>query len=256
MRKPFIAGNWKMNKTPAEAREMVENLKELVADVEGVDMAVCPPAVDLDVIQDVLADSEISLGAQNMHWESSGAFTGEISAAMLQELGVEYVILGHSERREIFKETDQEVNRKVQKALKENLKPIICVGENLEERENGKTREKVSFQVKAALAGVDSALLTDVTIAYEPLWAIGTGESASAGDAAETIAAIREVIAEIASGKEEEIRVQYGGSVKPHNIAEFMAEDQIDGALVGGASLEAESFAGVIKKCQKEDQNH
>ena len=256
MRKPFIAGNWKMNKTPAEAREMVENLKELVADVEGVDMAVCPPAVDLDVIQDVLADSEISLGAQNMHWESSGAFTGEISAAMLQELGVEYVILGHSERREIFKETDQEVNRKVQKALKENLKPIICVGENLEERENGKTREKVSFQVKAALAGVDSALLTDVTIAYEPLWAIGTGESASAGDAAETIAAIREVIAEIASGKEEEIRVQYGGSVKPHNIAEFMAEDQIDGALVGGASLEAESFAGVIKKCQREDQNH
>ena len=256
MRKPFIAGNWKMNKTPAEAREMVENLKELVADVEGVDMAVCPPAVDLDVIQDVLADSEISLGAQNMHWESSGAFTGEISAAMLQELGVEYVILGHSERREIFKETDQEVNRKVQKALKENLKPIICVGETLEERENGKTREKVSFQVKAALAGVDSSPLTDVAIAYEPLWAIGTGESASAGDAAETIAAIREVIAEIAPGKEEEIRVQYGGSVKPHNIAEFMAEDQIDGALVGGASLEAESFAGVIKKCQKEEQNH
>ncbi len=256
MRKPFIAGNWKMNKTPAEAREMVENLKELVTDVEGVDMAVCPPAVDLDAVQEVLADSEISLGAQNMHWESSGAFTGEISAAMLQELGVEYVILGHSERREIFKETDQEVNRKVQKALKENLKPIICVGETLEERENGKTREKVSFQVKAALAGVDSSPLTDVTIAYEPLWAIGTGESASAGDAAETIAAIREVIAEIAPGKEEEIRVQYGGSVKPHNIAEFMAEDQIDGALVGGASLEAESFAGVIKKCQKEEQNH
>ena len=256
MRKPFIAGNWKMNKTPAEAREMVENLKELVAEVSGVDMAVCPPAVDLDAVQKVLADSEISLGAQNMHWETSGAFTGEISAAMLQELGVEYVILGHSERREIFKETDQEVNRKVQKALKENLKPIICVGENLEERENGKTREKVSFQVKAALAGVDSSLLNNVTIAYEPLWAIGTGESASAGDAAETIAAIREVIAEIAPGKEEELRVQYGGSVKPHNIAEFMAEEQIDGALVGGASLEAESFAGVIKKCQKEDQNH
>ena len=256
MRKPFIAGNWKMNKTPAEAREMVENLKELVAEVSGVDMAVCPPAVDLDAVQKVLADSEISLGAQNMHWETSGAFTGEISAAMLQELGVEYVILGHSERREIFKETDQEVNRKVQKALKEDLKPIICVGETLEERENGKTREKVSFQVKAALAGVDSSLLNNVTIAYEPLWAIGTGESASAGDAAETIAAIREVIAEIAPGKEEELRVQYGGSVKPHNIAEFMAEEQIDGALVGGASLEAESFAGVIKKCQKEDQNH
>jgi len=256
MRKPFIAGNWKMNKTPAEAREMVENLKDLVAEVSGVDMAVCPPAVDLDAVQEVLADSEISLGAQNMHWETSGAFTGEISAAMLQELGVEYVILGHSERREIFKETDQEVNRKVQKALKEGLKPIICVGETLEERENGKTREKVSFQVKAALAGVDSSRLSEVTIAYEPLWAIGTGESASAGDAAETIAAIREVIAEIAPGREEEIRVQYGGSVKPHNIAEFMAEEQIDGALVGGASLEAESFAGVIKKCQREDQNH
>ncbi len=255
MRKPFIAGNWKMNKTPAEAREMVSELKELVAEVADVDMAVCPPAVALAGVSELLQDSKVSLGAQNMHWESSGAFTGEISAAMLKELGVEYVILGHSERREIFKETDQEVNRKVQKALQEGLKPIICVGETLAERENGKTKDKVSFQVKAALAGVAEDKLTDVTIAYEPLWAIGTGESASAEDAADTIAAIREVIAEIAPGKEEEMRIQYGGSVKPHNIAEFIAEEEIDGALVGGASLEAESFAGVIKKCQQEDQN-
>ncbi len=256
MRTPFIAGNWKMNKTPSEARELVNELKKLVSEVEDVDMAVCPPAIDLPVVVDELADSDIMVGAQDMYWEDSGSYTGEISPRMLNDLDIDYVIIGHSERRELFHESDEDVNRKVKKALDSGLKPIICVGESLEERQAGQTKEKVSFQVKAALAGVPANKLSEVTIAYEPLWAIGTGESASDEEAASTIDSIREVISEISPGAEQTMRIQYGGSVKPHNIEEFISHPTLDGALVGGASLTAESFAGVIKKCQNRGQSH
>ncbi len=255
MRKPFIAGNWKMNKTPSEARELVSELKERVSDVDDVDMAVCPTAVALPAVVEELKDSDIMVGAQNMYWEDSGSYTGEISPAMLNDLDLDYVIIGHSERREYFNETDEEVNLKVKKALDSGLKPIVCVGESLEERKAGRTREKVSFQVKAALAGVPGERIPEVTIAYEPLWAIGTGESASAEEAASTIDSIREIIAELSPGAEDEIRIQYGGSVKPHNIEDFITKPTLDGALVGGASLTAESFAGVIKKCQNRGPN-
>ena len=255
MRKPFIAGNWKMNKTPSEAKELVSELKDLVSEVEDVDMAVCPPAIDLPYVVEELADSEIMVGAQDMYWEDSGSYTGEISPKMLNDLDIDYVIIGHSERRELFNESDEDVNLKVKKALDSGLKPIVCVGESLEEREAGKTKDKVSFQVKAALTGIPREEITDVTIAYEPLWAIGTGESASSREAAKTIDSIREVISEISPGAEQKVRIQYGGSVKPHNIEEFISHPTLDGALVGGASLTAESFAGVIKKCQNRGQN-
>ncbi len=251
MRKPFIAGNWKMNKTPSEARELVKKLKEITGDRTDVDMAVCPNDVSLHGVVEELAGSNIKVGAQNMHWKESGAYTGETAPGMLADLGIEYIIIGHSERRQIFNETDQDVNRKVKSALQYDLKPIICVGETLAEREAGKTKETVTFQVKAALAGVRSEDIEKVTIAYEPIWAIGTGESASADQAEDTINKIRKIIAELAPGKESEIRIQYGGSVKPHNIEEFMSKPDIDGALVGGASLEAESFAGVIENASK-----
>ncbi len=256
MRKPFIAGNWKMNKTPSQAKALVKELKELVSEVEGVDMAVCPPAIDLPYVVEELEDSEIMVGAQDMYWKDSGSYTGEISPAMLNDLNLDYVIIGHSERRELFNETDEDVNRKIKKALDSGLKPIVCVGESLEEREAGKTKEKVSFQVKAALTGVPQDKITDITIAYEPLWAIGTGESASDSDAASTIDSIREVISEISPGAEQNVRIQYGGSVKPHNIEDFISHPTLDGALVGGASLTAESFAGVIKKCQNRGPSH
>ncbi len=255
MRTPFIAGNWKMNKSPSQAVELVSDLKERVADVDDVDMAVCPPAVSIPDVVEELKHSDIKIGAQNMHWKDSGSYTGEISPPMLNDLGIDYVILGHSERREYFNETDEEINLKVKKALKSGLKPIICVGESLEDREAGRTKEKVSFQVKAGLAGVPEEKITDVTIAYEPLWAIGTGESASAEDAASTIETVREIISEMSPGSEKRVRIQYGGSVKPHNIEKFIAKPAIDGALVGGASLTAESFAGVIKKCQNRGQS-
>ncbi|MGM0420190.1 MAG: triose-phosphate isomerase [Bacillota bacterium] len=250
MRKRFIAGNWKMNKKPSEAKKLVSKLKQMVGDITEVDMAVCPAWPALPEVQKELEGSNIKVGAQNMHWKESGAYTGEVAPGMLTDLGIDYVIIGHSERRQIFNETDQDVNRKVQSALSHGLLPIVCVGETLAERNAGKTEEKVSFQVKAALAGIDSDKIEKITIAYEPIWAIGTGESASPEQASETIHLIREKIAEIASGLEEKVRIQYGGSVKPHNIADFISHPDIDGALVGGASLEAESFAEVIKKCQ------
>ena len=247
MRKPFIAGNWKMNKTVSEAKDLVSELKDLVSGIEEVEIAVCPPAIDLVSVQETIEDSNIKLGAQNMHWEESGAYTGETSGPMLKEIGTDYVILGHSERREYFAETDQAVNRKVKAAFSHNLKPIICVGETLEEREKGKTEDKVENQVSTALAGLESEQVSDVVIAYEPIWAIGTGESASADQANKVISYIREVIAKDYPEQAEKVRIQYGGSVKPHNVAEFMEQSDIDGALVGGASLTAEDFAGVVK---------
>ncbi len=247
MRKPFICGNWKMNKTVDEAKNLVSELKELVIDVDDVEIGVCPPSIDLIPVKKIVKDSNIKVGAQNMHWEESGAYTGELSGPMLKEAGLDYVILGHSERREYFAETDENVNKKVKAAFEYDLKPIICVGESLEERKAAKAKDKVKNQVEKALQGLDEKQAEDVVIAYEPIWAIGTGESASAEEAEEMIAFIRDSIAENYPEAANKIRIQYGGSVKPHNVEEFMSQENIDGALVGGASLKAEDFAGVIK---------
>jgi triosephosphate isomerase len=248
MRKPFICGNWKMNKTIKEAEDLVNSLKELVDDIDDVEVGVCPPAIDLQAVKKAAEGSKVKVGAQNMHWEESGAYTGDISPVMIKELGLEYIIIGHSERREYYDETDEEVNKKVQAAFKHGLKPIICVGETLEERKANDTQEKVEKQVKAALKGLNQKQVSQTVIAYEPIWAIGTGESASAKQANEVISYIRDVIQEDFVDAADDVRIQYGGSVKPHNIEEFMSESDIDGALVGGASLEAESFAAIAKK--------
>jgi len=248
MRTRFIAGNWKMNMTVSEAVRMVESFKEKVADVKDIEIAICPPAIDIVPLNEILKDSNIELGAQNMHWEEKGAYTGELSASMITETGVKYIIIGHSERRQYFAETDQTVNRKVKAAFENGLKPIICVGETLEERDKGLTEEKVRIQVKSALAGLNDEDVAEIVIAYEPIWAIGTGESASPSVANEVIQIIRETVEKQYPGIAEKIRIQYGGSVKPHNIEDYISESDIDGALVGGASLDAESFASIITK--------
>ena len=248
MRKPFICGNWKMNKTVSEAGSLVSSLKEKVKDIKKVEIGVCPPAVDLSGVQDIIVNSNIILGAQTFHFKESGAYTGEVSGPMLKEIGTEYVIVGHSERREYFGVTDQLVNNKVKAAFKYDLKPIICVGETLEERQNGEIEDKVNLQVKAALTGLTSEQVKDVVIAYEPIWAIGTGESATPEEAEKVVTYIRKVIEQEFGKAADSVRIQYGGSVKPHNIEEFMNVEDIDGALVGGASLEAESFAQIVSK--------
>jgi triosephosphate isomerase len=251
MRKPFIAGNWKMNKTISEAKELVSSLKELVKDVKDVEVGVCPPDIDLPDVVEIAKDSNIKVGGQNMHWEENGAYTGDVSPVMLKELGVEYIIIGHSERREYYNETDEQVNKKVQSAYEHGLKPIICVGESLEERKAKETREVVEEQVRKALKGLNQKQVSQAVVAYEPLWAIGTGESASAKQANQVISYIRDVIETDYLEAAEDVRIQYGGSVKPHNIEEFMSESDIDGALVGGASLSANSFAEIVKKATK-----
>jgi len=247
MRKPIIAGNWKMNKTPDQAAELVSALIPLVADAEA-DVVVCPPYVCLDAVKKVIEGTNIHLGAQNVHFEKSGAFTGEVSAEMLLAMGVEYVIIGHSERRQYFGETDCTVNKKVHAALEAGLKPIVCVGESLEERENGITNELVGMQTKLAFKGVCPCKAEGVVIAYEPIWAIGTGKTATAEEANATIGAIRNAIADV-YGKEvaDKVRIQYGGSMNPKNTSELMAQPEIDGGLIGGASLKAEDFSKVVK---------
>jgi len=251
VRKPFIAGNWKMNKTLSEAETLVTELKEELAGITEVEIAICPPAVNLTRVYDLIKESNIKLGAQNMYWEEKGAFTGELSGAMLKEAGVSYVIIGHSERREYFAETDEGVNRKVRAAFNYGLTPIVCVGETLKEREEGKTNDKVRGQVKAALAGLDTGQVAELVIAYEPIWAIGTGRSATAGDANQVIGYIRDLVREDFGAAADKMRIQYGGSVKPDNIEELMAEEEIDGALVGGASLKANSFAEIVRGAMK-----
>lgn len=247
MRKPIIAGNWKMNKTPEEAAELVRELAPLVADAEA-EVVVCPPFVCLDAVRKEAAGSNIKLGAQNVHFEKSGAYTGEISADMLLAMGVEYVIIGHSERRQYFGETDCTVNKRAKAALAAGLKPIICVGESLEEREKGVTNELVGMQTKLALQGIPAEEMDKVVIAYEPIWAIGTGKTATAAEANETIGAIRKAIAQV-YGEEvaSKVRIQYGGSMNPKNASELMAQSEIDGGLIGGASLKAEDFSKVVK---------
>ena len=247
MRRPIIAGNWKMNKTPAEAAELVKALVPLVADAEA-EVVVCPPFVCLEAVRKVIEGTNIKLGAQNVHFEKSGAFTGEISADMLLAMGVEYVIIGHSERRQYFGETDCTVNKRARAALAAGLKPIICVGESLAERENGITDELVGMQTKLALKEIDAAQLEQLVIAYEPIWAIGTGKTATAQEANATIGAIRKAIAQVyGEDVAQKVRIQYGGSMNPKNASELMAQSEIDGGLIGGASLKAEDFSKVVK---------
>lgn len=246
MRTPIIAGNWKMFKTIAEATAFAQGARQGQAD-PGVQKVICAPFTALPALAQELKGTGIALGAQNMHFEEQGAYTGEISPAMLEEIGVTYVIIGHSERRQYFNETDETVNKKVVASLKHGLVPIICVGESLEQREAGETAAVVRTQTEGALAGLEAAQVADVVIAYEPIWAIGTGKSSTAEDANETIAIIRSVIAD-KFGREvaEQVRIQYGGSVKPENIASYMAQPDIDGALVGGASLTADSYLQLV----------
>lgn len=245
MRKPIIAGNWKMNKTPGEAVALINELKPLVANAQA-DVVVCPPATDLAAAAEALKGSNIGLGAQNMDYHDSGAFTGEVSADMLLELGVRYVIIGHSERREYYAETDETVNLKVKKALEKGLTPIVCVGEKLEERESGVTAEVVRKQTKLALLGVVEGDVSKIVIAYEPIWAIGTGKTATSDDANDTIKEIRAAVKEVFGNTADEVRIQYGGSMNPKNVSELMAMSDIDGGLIGGASLKAEDFSKVV----------
>jgi triosephosphate isomerase (TIM) len=248
MRKPIIAGNWKMNKTLAEAKSFAEEVKGLVPHHDKMDSVICAPALFLQNLVEITEGSDVKIGAQNMHFEESGAFTGEISPNALADLGVHYVIIGHSERREMFNETDESVNQKTLAAFKYNLTPIVCCGETLEQRENGETMEFVGSQVQKALAGLTEEQLKQTVVAYEPIWAIGTGKSSTSKDANDVCAHIRQVISQTFSEDvANAIRIQYGGSVKPENIKEYMAQPDIDGALVGGASLEARSFLQLLE---------
>lgn len=248
-RRRIIAGNWKMYKTVPEALELVNGLKPLVADVVDTEVVVCPPFTALYPVRDALSGSNIGLGAQDVFWEKEGAYTGEIAVAMLKDVGCSYCIVGHSERRKYFGETDEMVNKKARALLDAGIKPIICVGETLEEREAGNTESVITRQVRGALAGFSPDDGKSIVFAYEPVWAIGTGHSADGKEANRVIRLIRDTAAEILGGAVAQgIRIQYGGSVKPENIAEFLGQPEIDGALVGGASLKASLFAQIVKE--------
>ena len=247
LRKAVIAGNWKMNKTPAEAAVLINELKAEVAGAD-CDVVICVPYVDLETALRETKGTNIKVGAENCHFEKSGAFTGEISAPMLKEMGVEYVIIGHSERRTYFGETDVTVNKRTLAALSEGLIPIVCVGEYLEQREQGITEELVAMQTKIALQGVTAEEMEKVIIAYEPVWAIGTGKTPTAEDVEEVHAAVRKVLAKkLGKGVANKMRILYGGSVKPSNAKEFLSLPDVDGALIGGASLKADDFLAIAK---------
>ena len=247
MRKPIIAGNWKMNNTIAATKALITDLLPLVKDAK-CDVVICTPYTDLATAVEMTKGSNVKVGAENVHWAEKGAFTGEISADMLLELGVEYVIIGHSERRQYFGETDQTVNMRVKTVLAKGLKPIVCVGETLEEREGGKVEEVLVRQTTEALKDVASADLDRVVIAYEPVWAIGTGKTATAEVANDTIKIIRDTVRNLycANCAENKVRIQYGGSMNPKNVKELMAMPEIDGGLIGGASLKAVDFSLVV----------
>lgn len=246
MRKAIIAGNWKMHYTPEEAVKVINELKPLVKDA-SCEVVVCPTFVCLDAAIKAAEGSNIKIGAQNMHFEEKGAFTGEVAPGMLQAMGVDYVVIGHSERRQYFNETDETCNKKIKAAFAHNLIPIFCCGESLEERESGVTNQVNERQVKAAFEGLTAEQAEQVVIAYEPIWAIGTGKTATSEQANETIAAIRAIVAELFGAElANKVRIQYGGSVKPNTIKEQMGMSDIDGALVGGASLVASDFAGIV----------
>jgi triosephosphate isomerase (TIM) len=247
MRKPIIAGNWKMFKTASEAVAFINEVKGK-AEVDGVDSVICAPFTNLPALVEAVKGTSLKIGAQNMHWEENGAFTGEISGSMLKDTGVQYVIIGHSERRAYFAETDETVNKKVRAAFSYGLIPIVCVGEKLEEREANQTKEVCRVQTVAALQGLTAEQAAQVVIAYEPIWAIGTGKTSTAEDANDVISYIRAQVREqfdAATG--DAVRIQYGGSVKPGNIREFMGMSDIDGALVGGASLEPASYIQLVE---------
>ncbi len=246
MRIPIIAGNWKMNKTIKEAVAFIEEIKPQIEGTE-VEVLLCAPFILLKDMKEAAKGSNIKIGAQNMHFEESGAYTGEVSVLNLKEIGMDYVIIGHSERRQYFGETDENVNKKLKKALEHSIKPILCVGETLEERQAEQTRDKVRMQVEKAFEGLTNEQAACVVVAYEPIWAIGTGLAATSSDANEVIEYIRQTLADIYSSETaEKVRVQYGGSVKPQNVEEIMNESDIDGALVGGASLDPQSFVKLV----------
>jgi triosephosphate isomerase len=246
VRTPIIAGNWKMNTTLSQAVALVGEMKEQLEKVRGVEKVLCPPFISLSAVRELIQDTSIELGAQNMYFEDKGAYTGEVSPPMLAEL-CQWVILGHSERRQYFQESDDLIGRKVGAALRVGLKPILCVGERLEENEAGSTLEVITRQVKGALQGIESP--RGLVIAYEPIWAIGTGRAAHGEEANATIGAIRAVVAGLYGDEfAQAMRIQYGGSVTGDNIAEFIREPEIDGALVGGASLRAEEFVSIVEQ--------
>ncbi|MFA8342300.1 MAG: triose-phosphate isomerase [Rhodothermaceae bacterium] len=249
MRRTVVAGNWKMNNNLSEAVSLISDLKKELSGSElNADVIICPPFVSLDTAKELIKDSVIQLGAQNMHFEESGAFTGEISAEMLKSVGCQYVVLGHSERRVIFKECNETINKKVKKALSSGLKPIFCIGETLEERESGVTNKVVEEQIRKGLEGLSKEDMAKVIVAYEPVWAIGTGKTATPEQAQEVHAFIRSLLAELFTSEVAEATIlQYGGSVKPDNAKELLSQKDIDGALVGGACLKADSFTGIIK---------
>jgi len=247
-RKLIIAGNWKMNKTVAEALDLVNGIKRELSSVKEVDLVICPPFTALSEVSKAMLDSNIRLGAQNMSEQNFGAFTGEICAGMLKEFSVRYVILGHSERRQIQRESDELINKKVLAALAASIKPILCVGETLAERESGAMQNVLFTQVRGCVAGLTKAQMEETIIAYEPVWAIGTGKTATTQQAEEAHAYIRGLIAKLFDDTTaRRVRIQYGGSVKPSNARELMSQPDVDGALVGGASLEERSFADIVK---------
>ncbi|MHC5249044.1 triose-phosphate isomerase [Enterococcus sp. LJL120] len=247
MRKPIIAGNWKMNKTASEAKAFAEAVKTKIPANDKVDTVIGSPALFLETLMNVSAGTELKISAQNCFWENAGAYTGETSPAALADLGVQYVIIGHSERREYFHETDQDINKKAKAIFANKMTPILCCGESLETYEAGKTAEWIEGQINAGLADLTAEQVSNLVIAYEPIWAIGTGKSADAQIADEICGVVRQTVEKL-YGKEvsEAVRIQYGGSVKPENIAEYMAKENVDGALVGGASLEADSFLALL----------
>jgi triosephosphate isomerase len=249
MRKKIIAANWKMHMTQGESEVFLTTFLREIGDLDEVEIVIVPPFTAIPKVSELVTQTQnIKVGAQNMHWERSGAFTGEISPAMLRELFVRYVVLGHSERRAMFGETDEIVNRKVRAAYEEVLRPILCVGETLDQREKGQVEKVLSSQLRGSLAGVDAKELHETVIAYEPVWAIGTGKTATAGQAQEAHAFIRQILREISDeATAEKIRIQYGGSVKPDNARTLLSQPDIDGALVGGASLDPRSFAQIVQ---------
>jgi len=250
MRKIIIAGNWKMNKNISEAIELVNGLKRELYNVDSVDIVICPVFTALSEVNEITMDSNLKLGAQDMFWEDQGAFTGEVPGLMLKDVGCNYVIIGHSERRQYFGETDEAVNKKIKQALKVGLAPIVCVGENLEQREKNETFNIVKSQIEKCFEGITDQEALKIIIAYEPIWAIGTGKTATSQQAQEVHAFIRGLLEKLYDkDTASKMRIQYGGSVKPENIAELVSQEDIDGALVGGASLEIDSFASIVKNC-------
>jgi triosephosphate isomerase len=256
VRKPIVGGNWKLHRgVPKDATEMLEAFLPKVKEIEDVNIVICPPFTALSAAHDVLKGSNVDLGGQNMYFEESGAFTGEIAPEYLKAVGCSHVILGHSERRNIFGETDEMINKKLKVALSQGLKPIACIGEHLEDREAGRTKEIIKGQMEGTFAGLDKSEIAQTVIAYEPIWAIGTGKTATPEQAEEVHVFIRKILSESHDEETAEaVRIQYGGSIKPHNALELFSKENIDGGLVGGASLEAGSLAEIVKAARESIQ--